>query len=142
MPKFMVIVPGDEHSEAGELPPQEVLNAMTAYNEELAKAGMILDLNGLRPTSDGAKVRFKDGKATVVDGPFTEAKEIVAGYWLLQARSKDEVIEWVKRAPFKDFTAQGGEVDIEVRQVYELDDLGEGPVIERAKALGEKLGLS
>jgi hypothetical protein len=140
MPKFMVIVPGDEHSEAGEMPPHEVLDAMTAYNEELAKAGMILDLNGLRPTSDGAKVRFKDGKATVIDGPFTEAKEIVAGYWLLQARSRDEVLEWVKRAPFKQFTAQGGEVDIEVRQVYELDDLGEGPVIERARALESKLG--
>jgi hypothetical protein len=140
MPKFMVIVPGDEHSEAGEVPPHEILDAMTAYNEELAKAGMILDLNGLRPTSDGAKVRFKDGKATVIDGPFTEAKEIVAGYWLLQARSRDEVLEWVKRAPFKDFTAQGGEVDIEVREVYELDAFGEGPAIDRAKALEGKIG--
>ena len=140
MPKFMVIVPGNAESEAGDLPPHDVLDAMTAYNEELAKAGMILDLNGLRPTSDGAKVRFKDGQATVIDGPFTEAKEIVAGYWLLQARSKEEVLEWVKRAPFKDFTAQGGQVDIEVRPVHELDDFGEGPAVDRARALESKLG--
>lgn len=142
MPRFLVIVPGDEHSEAGELPPHEVLEAMTAFNEELFKAGVVLDLNGLQPTSAGAKVRFKDGQASVIDGPFTETKEIVAGYWLLECRSRDEAIEWVKRAPFKDFTAQGGEVDIEVRPVYELDAFGEGPAIDRAKALESKIGRS
>src|SRR5438094_10565002 len=140
MPRFMVFVPANEESEAGELPGEEIIDAMTSYNEELAKAGVLLDLNGLQPTSAGAKVRFKDGQASVIDGPFTEAKELVAGYWLLEARSKDEVIEWVKRAPFKDFTAQGGQVDIEVRQVHELDDFGEGPAVDRARALEDKIG--
>ena len=140
MPKFMVIVPANEQSEAGELPPHEVLDAMTTYNEELAKAGMILDLNGLKPSSAGARVRFEGGKATVIDGPFTEAKEMIAGYWLLQARSKDEVIEWIKRAPFKQFSEQGGEIEIQIREVHELDDFGEGPAVDRARALEDKLG--
>jgi hypothetical protein len=140
MPKFMVIVPGSPESEAGELPPHELLDAMTSYNEELAKAGVLLDLNGLQPTSAGAKVRFEKGEASVIDGPFTEAKEIVAGYWVIQTRSREEAIEWVKRAPFKQFTAQGGQVDIEVRPVYELDAFGEGPAVDRARALEEKLG--
>jgi hypothetical protein len=136
----MVFVPANEDSEAGQLPPEEVLDAMTAYNEELAKAGVLLDLNGLQPTSAGARVRFSNGKATVIDGPFTEAKELVAGYWLLQARSKEEAIEWVKRAPFKQFTEQGGEVEIQVRPVYELDAFGDSPAVERAKALESKIG--
>ncbi len=140
MPRFMVIVPATEESERGELPPQEVLDAMTAYNEELAKAGILLDGSGLRPTSDGARVKFSGGKAAVIDGPFTEAKELIAGYWLLEARTKDEVIEWVKRAPFAKFTEQGGEVELEIRQLYELDDFGESPAIERAKRLEEQLG--
>ena len=140
MPKFMVFVPANEESEAGVLPPNELLDAMTSYNEELAKAGVLLDLNGLKPTSAGARVRFESGKASVIDGPFTEAKELVAGYWLLQCRSRDEAIESVKRAPFKQFTEQGGEVEIQIRQVYELDEVGEGPAIERAKALESKLG--
>ena len=140
MPKFMVFVPASEESEAGVLPPEEVLDAMTTYNEELAKAGVMLDGNGLHPTSKGARVKFSGGKATVIDGPFTEAKEIIAGYWLIHADSKDEAIEWIKRAPFAEFTKAGGEVELQVRQVYELGDLGEGEAIDRAREVEKRLG--
>jgi hypothetical protein len=136
----MVIVPANEESEAGVLPPEEVLDAMTTYNEELAKAGVLLDLSGLQPTSKGARVRFSGGKATVIDGPFTEAKELIAGYWLIQAKSKDEAIEWIKRAPFAEFSKAGGEVEIQIRQLYELDEVGSGPAIDRAKELEKQLG--
>jgi hypothetical protein len=85
-------------------------------------------------------VRFSGGKATVIDGPFTEAKELIAGYWLLEAKSRDEVIEWVKRAPFAKFTEQAGEVEIQIRQLYELDDFGEGPAVDRARRLEATLG--
>ena len=135
MPRFMVMVPASQESERGELPPHEMLDAMTAYNEELARSGILLDGSGLRPTSEGARVKFSGGKATVIDGPFTEAKELIAGYWLLETKTKDEVIEWVKRAPFARFTEQGGEVEIQIRQLYELDDFGEGPAVERARRL-------
>ena len=140
MPRFMVFVPANEESEAGVLPGEEIIEAMTTYNEELAKAGVLLDLNGLQPTSKGARVKFSNGKATVIDGPFTEAKELVAGYWLIETKSKDEAIEWVKRAPFGEFSKQGGEVEIQVRQVYELGDLGEGETIDRAREVEKRLG--
>ena len=120
MPRFMVFVPANEESEAGVLPGEEVIDAMTAYNEELAKAGVLLDLNGLQPTSKGARVKFSNGKATVVDGPFTEAKELVAGYWLIETKTKDEAIEWVKRCP----NPTGAEAEIEIRQVFEAEDFG------------------
>ena len=139
MPRFMLLVKGDVP--AGFLPSPEMIETMNKYNEELAKAGVLIDLSGLKPSSEGARVQFSKGKRTkVIDGPFAESKEIVAGYWLLQARSKEEVLEWVKRAPFKDFTAQGGEVDIEVRLVHELDDFGDGPAVDRARNLESKLG--
>ena len=140
MPRFMVFVPANEESEAGVLPGEEIIEAMTTYNEELAKAGVLLDLNGLQPTSKGARVKFSNGKATVIDGPFTEAKELVAGYWLIETKTKDEAIEWVKRAPFAEFSKQGGEVEIQVRQVYELSDLGEGEAIDRAREVEKRLG--
>src|SRR2546430_7946699 len=108
--RFMMIVKASKESEAGIMPSNELIAAMTRYNEELAKAGVLLDLSGLQPTSKGARVRFSGGKATVVDGPFTEAKELVAGYWVIQTKSREEAIEWVKRAPFAEFTKQGGEV--------------------------------
>ena len=139
MPKFMVFVPASEESEAGVLPPEEVLDAMTTYNEELAKAGVMLDGNGLHPTSKGARVKFSGGKATVIDGPFTEAKEIIAGYWLIHADSKDEAIEWIKRAPFAEFTKAGGEVEVQIRQLYELEELGDSPAVHRARALEERI---
>ena len=140
MPRFMVFVPANEESEAGVLPPDEALDAMTAYNEELVKAGIMLDGAGLHPTSKGAKVRFSDGKVSVIDGPFTEAKELIAGYWLLQAKDRDEVVEWVKRAPFAQFTEQGGEIDLQIRQLYELEDFGDSPAIDRARELEKQLG--
>lgn len=117
--RFMVLVPGSPESEAGEMPSTELLEAMTKYNEELVKAGVMLAGDGLRPTSEGAKVRFDGGERTVIDGPFTEAKEIVAGYWIWQCASHDEAIEWLKRAPFD------GGVEIELRQIFEVDDFGE-----------------
>src|ERR671930_632643 len=140
MPRFMVMVPANEESEAGVLPPDEALDAMTTYNEELVKAGIMLDGAGLHPTSKGAKVRFSDGKVSVIDGPFTEAKELVAGYWLLEAKSQDEVIEWMKRAPFRQFTEQGGEIEIQIRQLYELDDFEPSASVDRARELEKKLG--
>ena len=118
--KFMVFMPANEESEAGALPPTEVFEAMSKFNEELAKAGVLLAAEGLAPTSKGARVRFDDAtKRTVIDGPFTEAKELIAGFWMLQASSLEECLEWVKRAPIQGVTLQ-------VRQVFELDDLGPG----------------
>jgi hypothetical protein len=119
MPKFMVFMPGNADSEAGVMPPPETFTAMSEYNEQLSKAGVLLAAEGLKPTSAAAKVRFDDTeRRTVLDGPFTEAKEIVAGFWMLQASSLQEVLEWVKRAPL------GGGVTVEVRPVFDLDDLG------------------
>lgn len=119
MPKFIVFVPGNADSEAGAMPPTEMFAEMAAYNDRLAKAGVLLAAEGLKPTSAAAKVRFDDSeRRTVLDGPFTEAKEIVAGYWVLQASSMEEALEWVKRAPF------GGGVTLEVRPVASMDDLG------------------
>jgi hypothetical protein len=117
--RFMVLVPGNTDSEAGVMPPTELLTAMTKYNQELVTAGVMLAGEGLRPTSHGAKVRFDGGKRTVIDGPFTEAKELVAGYWLWECASREEAIEWLKRAPFD------GGVEIELREVHEADDFGE-----------------
>jgi hypothetical protein len=117
--RFMVLVPGSRESEAGEMPRTEDLAAMTKYNEELVKAGVMLAGDGLHPTSKGAKVRFDGRERTVIDGPFTEAKELVAGYWVWECASRDEAIEWLKRAPFD------GGVEVELRQVFEDDDFGE-----------------
>jgi hypothetical protein len=117
--RFMVLVPASPESEAGEMPSTELLEAMTKYNEELVKAGVMLAGDGLHPSSKGAKVRFDGKERTVIDGPFTEAKELVAGYWIWECASRDEAIEWLKRAPFDD----GAE--IELRQVLELEDFGD-----------------
>jgi hypothetical protein len=117
--RFMVLVPGSPESEAGEMPSTEALGTMTKYNEDLAKAGVMLAGEGLHPTSKGAKVRFSGSERTVTDGPFTEAKEIVAGYWIWECASRDEAIEWLKRAPF------GGGVEIELRQIFDTEDCGE-----------------
>jgi hypothetical protein len=114
--RFMVIVPADKNSEAGVLPPKELFAAMGRYNEELRKAGVLLEADGLHPTSKGAKVKFSGAKRTVIDGPFTEAKELIAGFWIIEVKSKAEAIEWVKRAPFD------GGVEIEIRQVFEASD--------------------
>ena len=115
----MVIVKASPESEAGVLPSTEILAAMGKYNEELAKAGIILAAEGLHPTSKGVRVKFSGGNRTITDGPFTETKELIAGFWLWQVRSKDEALEWLKRAPFD------GGTEIELRQVFEAEDFGE-----------------
>jgi hypothetical protein len=117
--RFMVLVKASDESEAGVMPSEELLAEMGRYNEELAKAGVMLAGEGLHPTSKGVRIRFEGDKRTVIDGPFTETKELLAGYWLIQVKSKEEAIEWVKRAPFD------GGTEIEIRQVFEADDFGD-----------------
>jgi hypothetical protein len=116
--RFMVLVKADKASEGGVLPDGKMLAEMGKFNEELVKAGVMLAGEGLQPSSKGARVKFSKGKKTVVDGPFAETKELVAGFWLWQVRSKEEAIEWLKRAPFDD-------TEVEIRQVFEDDDFGE-----------------
>jgi hypothetical protein len=116
--RFMVLVKANKDSEAGVMPTQKLLAEMGKFNEELAKAGVMLAGEGLQPSSKGTRVKFSGNKRTVTDGPFAETKELVAGFWLWQVRSKEEAIEWLKRAPFRD-----GEV-VEIRQVFEADDFG------------------
>ena len=118
--RFMVIVKADKTSEAGEMPSQRLLTEMGKYNEELVKAGVMLAGEGLHPSSKGARVRFSGSNRTVVDGPFSETKELVAGFWLIQVKSKEEAIEWVKRIPNPD----GGDSEVEIRQVFEAEDFG------------------
>jgi hypothetical protein len=116
--RFMIIVKADKNSEAGVLPDQKILTEMGEFNEQLVKAGVMLAGEGLQASSKGARVRFDGTKRTVIDGPFTESKELIAGFWLWQVKSKDEAIEWLKRAPF------GGGTEVEIRQVFEADDFG------------------
>jgi hypothetical protein len=118
--RFMVIVKATPESEAGVMPSQELLAAMGAYNEELVKAGVMLAGEGLHPSSKGARVRFSGDKRTVIDGPFAETKELIAGFWILQVKSREEVIEWVKRCP----NPMPGESEIEIRQIFEAEDFG------------------
>src|SRR5689334_17521682 len=119
--RFMVIVKATKESEAGEMPSTELLAAMGNYNEQLVKAGIMLAGEGLHPSSKGARVRFSGDKRTVVDGPFIETKELIAGFWLWQVRSREEAIEWVKRCPNP---MPGTEAEIEIRQVFEMEDFG------------------
>ena len=118
--RFMVIVKADNNSEAGVMPSRKLLAEMGKFNEELAKAGVMLAGEGLQPSSKGARVRFSGDKRTVIDGPFTETKELIAGFWMFQVKSKEEAIEWVKRCP----NPHEGECEIEIRQVFEADDFG------------------
>ena len=115
--RFMVLVKANKDSEAGVLPDQKILTEMGNFNEELVKAGVMLAGEGLHPTSKGARVKFSGGKRTVIDGPFAETKELIAGFWLWQVKSKEEAIEWLKRAPFD-------ETEVEIRQLFEADDFG------------------
>ena len=135
--RFMMIVKASQESEAGVLPSEELLAAMGKYNEELAKAGVLRDLNGLQPTSKGARVKFSGGKQTVVDGPFAETKELIAGYWIIEVKSKQEAIEWAKRAPAPH--GPDKDTDIEVRQIFELEDFAPSSAIERARQLETQL---
>jgi hypothetical protein len=138
----MVIVKADRNSEAGALPDAKLLEEMGKYNEELVKAGVMLAGEGLHPSSKGARVRFSGDKRTVIDGPFAETKELVAGFWLFQVRSKEEAIEWVKRAPNP---FPGIESEIEIRQVYEAEDFGDALTPELREAeerMRAKSGMS
>ena len=140
--RVMVMVKATESSEAGEMPGQELLAAMGRYNEELAKAGVMLAGEGLRPSSAGARVRFSGRERTVIDGPFAETKELVAGFWIFEVRSLDEAIEWVKRCP----NPMEGESEIEIRPVFEVEDFGEAysgearELHERAREAIERRG--
>ena len=116
--RFMVIVKSNRDSEAGVLPSKEILTEMGKFNEELVKAGVMLAGEGLQASSKGARVKFSDGKQTVIDGPFAETKELVAGYWMWQCKSLDEAIDWLKCAPFQD-------TEVEIRQVFEAEDFGD-----------------
>jgi hypothetical protein len=133
--RFMVIVKASKESEAGEMPSEELLEAMAKYNEELVKAGIMLDGAGLRTSAKGARVRFNGNKRTVIDGPFAESKELVAGYWIWEVKSLEEAIEWVKRCP----NPMEGESEIEIRQFFELEDFGESPAIDHHRKVGEKI---
>jgi hypothetical protein len=119
--RFMVIVKADKNSEAGVMPSEQWLAEMGKYNEEMVKAGVMLAGEGLHPSSKGARVRFSGKQRTVIDGPFTETKELVAGFWIIQTRSREEAIEWVKRAPNP---MPGTESEIEIRQIFEMEDFG------------------
>jgi hypothetical protein len=118
--RFMVIVKANKDSEAGVMPSEELLTEMGKFNEELAKAGVLLAAEGLHPSSKGARVKFSGGKRTVIDGPFAETKELIAGFWLWQVKSKEEAIEWVKRMP----NPHDEEGEVEIRQVFEVEDFG------------------
>jgi hypothetical protein len=119
--RFMVMVKATEDSEAGIMPSEQLLTEMGKFNEELVKAGVMLAGEGLHPSSKGARVRFSGDNRTVIDGPFAETKELVAGFWLIQVKSREEAIEWIKRAP----NPHEGESEIEIRQVFEAEDFGE-----------------
>jgi hypothetical protein len=135
--RFMMIVKANKDSEAGVMPDEKLIAAMTKYNEELTKAGVLLDLAGLHPSSKGARIKFSGGKRTVIDGPFAETKELIAGYWLIQVKSKEEAIEWARRVPAPH--GEGAEGEIEIRQLFELDDFGPSEAVERARELEKKL---
>ena len=137
--RFMVMVKATKDSEAGVLPDEKLLTAMGKYNEELVKAGVMLAGEGLQPSSKGARVRFSGEKRTVIDGPFSETKELVAGFWLIQVKSKEEAIEWIKRCPNPH---PGAETEIEIRQVLEAEDFGPAlspEVREQEERLRKKL---
>jgi hypothetical protein len=119
--RFMVMVKSDERAESGLMPTEDELAAMSRYNEEMVKAGVLLAGEGLHPTAKGARIKFESGRPSVIDGPFAEAKELIAGFWLIDVKSKDEAIEWMKRMPCTD----GAEVNLEIRQVFESDDFGD-----------------
>jgi hypothetical protein len=115
--RFMVLVKASKDSEAGVMPSEQLLTEMGKFNEELAKAGVLLAAEGLQPSSKGARVKFSGGKRTVIDGPFAETKELIAGFWIWQVKSKQEAIDWLKRAPFED-------TEVEIRQIFEAEDFG------------------
>ena len=130
--RFMMIVKATRDSEAGRMPGEDMLQAMADYHEELAKAGVLLDGNGLHPSNKGWRITWTDGKKRITDGPFAETKELIAGYTLIQVKSREEAEEWAKRFPNPSY--EDGE--IEIRQVFELEDFAQGETIERFRQMG------
>jgi hypothetical protein len=137
--RFMMLLRADSRTEAGVLPTEQDLATMAKYNEELVKAGVLLAGEGLKPTSQGARVTFSGGKVKVTDGPFTETKELIAGYWMIQVKSKEEAVEWAKRVPFHMVPQVDGEAQIELRQVYELEDFAQGEALQKHARLQEQI---
>jgi hypothetical protein len=132
--RFMMIVYGNPTTESGAVPDEELIARMANYHEELVKAGVLLDASGLQPTSKGARIKYSGGKRTFIDGPFTESKEIVAGYTMIQTKTREEATEWAKRFP----SPHGENADgmIEIRQLFELEDFGPSPAAERFRGMG------
>ena len=137
--RFMMIVKATKKSEAGVMPSDALIGAMGKYNEELMKAGALLEATGLQPSSKAARIRYSGAKQSVIDGPFAETKELIAGFWIIQAKSLAEAIEWAKRAPNP---SGNEEAEIEVRQFFEMEDFAPSPAVERAKELGKELEKS
>ncbi len=135
--KFMMMVRATESSESGCMPSEELLGAMGKYNEKLMEAGVLLDLAGLQPSSKGMRAKFSRGKWTLLDGPFAETKELIAGYWLIKVKTREEAVEWLKQvpAPFGDY-ADG---EVELRQLFEMDDFAPSQAVEQQKELGKRL---
>jgi hypothetical protein len=131
--RFMVMVKATKDSEAGKMPSEELLAAMAKFNEEMVKAGILLDANGLQASSKGARIRFAGDKRTVIDGPFAETKELVAGYWVIQVKSLQEAIAWIKRCP----NPHAEDSEIEIRQIFELEDFDASEAIEHHRSIGE-----
>jgi hypothetical protein len=135
--RFMIMVKGNSTTEAGVMPEESLITAMADYHEELAKAGVLLDASGLQPTSKGLRITYAKGRPTVIDGPFTEAKEIIAGYTLIQVKTREEALEWAKRFPAPFGNQADGE--IEVRQLYEIEDFGPSDAMERFRDINPPL---
>ena len=135
--RFMIIVKATEDSEAGVMPEESLLNAMMKYHEELMQAGVLLDASGLKPSTQGWRIQHAGGKRTFVDGPFAETKELIAGYTLIQVKSREEAIEWTKRFPNPAIGGRAGE--IEVRQLFELEDFGPSEAVERFREIDEEI---
>jgi hypothetical protein len=136
----MMIVKANQDSEAGVMPGEELLSEMGKFNQELMKAGVLLDGSGLQPSSKGIRVQFSGGKRTIIDGPIAETRELIAGYWIIQVKSREEAIEWARRVP----APHGPDTDgqIEIRQFYELEDFSNSETIERMRAMRDKLAKS
>ena len=133
--RLMVLIKANEQYEAGQMADEKLLTEMGKFNEELVKAGVLLAGEGLHPSSKGARIRFSGSKRSVIDGPFTETKELVAGYWIIQVKNKAEAIEWMKRCP----NPHEEDCEIEIRPFLELEDFGESPAVEHHRALGEQM---
>jgi len=131
--RFMMIVKATKDSEAGVMPSNELISAMTRYNEQLIKAGVMVDGAGLQASSKGVRIRFNGSQRTVIDGPFAETKELVSGYWIIRVKSREEAIEWARRTPFQ-------EGELELRQFFEMEDFAPGDAIEEAKELAKRAG--